>query len=219
MTLVQGTDEWRRARAGSLGASQIHEAVARTKTGWGSSRTNLAARLVIERLTGEPMESYVNAAMQHGIDTEPMARIAYEFYSNVKVDQVGLIIHPDIGGTHASPDGLVGEDGLVEIKAPQPAQHLATLSGGSIPEKYVIQMQWQMRCCNRHWCDFISFSPVFPESMRLFVKRVDRDDDRIAELEGEVKEFLSEVSAKVEALRSKYEPVEAEEFLHPLMAG
>lgn len=205
LDLVQGSEEWRRARAGSLGASQIHEAVARTKSGWGASRANLLARLVVEKLTGEPSEHFVNAAMQHGIDTEPMARIAYEFYRNVTVDQVGMVLHPEITGTHASPDGLVGDDGLLELKCPQPAQHLATLLGEPIPEKYILQMQWQMRCCNRQWCDFGSFQPAFPEAMRMFVSRVPRDDARIAELEAEVEAFLTELRQKVDRLRSAYD--------------
>lgn len=219
--MIQGSEEWRAARAGSLGASQIHEALARTKTGWGASRGNLAARLVVERLTGEPMDSYVNAAMQHGIDTEPLARIAYEFYSGEAVEQVGIIKHPDIAWTHASPDGLVGDRGLIEIKAPQPAQHLATLDGQSIAEKYIYQMQWQMRCCGRDWCDFVSFSPFFPEAMRLFVQRVKRDDDLIRDLEAEVVAFLNELRETVDRLRAKYEPENDElpEAVRLLMAG
>lgn len=206
--MIQGSEEWRLARCGSLGASQIHEALARTKTGWGASRANLAARLVIERLTGKPVETYVNAAMQHGIDTEPVARQAYEFWTNAMVEQIGLVKHPSIADTHASPDGLIGSDGLLEIKAPQPAQHLATLTGQPIAEKYMLQMQWQMRCCDRQWCDFVSFSPDFPESMNMLIQRIERDDATIANLEAEVAAFLGEVSATVSDLRAKYEPAE-----------
>ncbi len=219
--MIQGSEEWRLARAGSLGASQIHEALAKTKSGWVASRANLAARLVVERLTGEPMESYVNAAMQHGIDTEPLARIAYEFYSGETVEQTGIAKHPDIAWTHASPDGLVGDRGLIEIKAPQPAQHLATLDGQPIAEKYILQMQWQMRCCDRDWCDFVSFSPAFPESMRLFVKRIPRDDTAIAAIEKDVTDFLTELRDTVHRLRAKYEPAtrETDEAVLALMAG
>lgn len=208
--LVQGTDEWRRARAGSLGASVVHEAVARTKTGWGASRANRMATLVIERLTGEPIDTFQTSAMLHGIETEPEARVAYEFYRNATVTEIGLVRHPSIAGTHASPDGLVGENGLLEIKCPQPAQHLNTLMGEAIPDKYVVQMQWQMRCCEREWTDFVSYNPAFPDPMRLFVQRVFRDDKRIGELEEMVVPFLDEVSEKVAALRKRYEPTEAE---------
>lgn len=219
LDLVQGSDEWRAARAGSLGASALHEAVARTKSGYAASRANRMATMVIERLTGQPQDTYQNAAMLHGIETEPEARLAYEFWTNAKVVQVGMVLHPDIGGTHASPDGLVGEDGLLEIKCPQPAQHLSTLLGEPIPDKYMVQMLWQMRCCGRPWCDFVSYNPAFPESMKLHVQRVERDDKRISELENEVVPFLREVDAKVEALRSKYDPEPADDLLKLRMAG
>lgn len=218
LDVAQGTAEWRMARAGSLGASSVHEAVARTKTGWSASRANLMARLVVERLTGEPQDSYQSAAMVHGIETEPEARLAYEFWRNEEVRQVGLILHPTIAHTHASPDGLVGDEGLVEIKCPQPAQHLATLLGEAIQEKYIIQMQWQMRCCDRSWCDFVSYNPSFPESMQLFVRRVHRDDKRIAELEEQVAPFLLDVHKTVERLRGEYEPSE-ERPINILAAG
>lgn len=206
LDLEQGSEAWRAARCGSLGASVVHEAVARTKTGFGASRANRMATLVIEQLTGVPMDTFQNAAMLHGTETEPEARIAYEFYANVDVEQIGLALHPDIGGTHASPDGLVGSDGLLEIKCPQPAQHLSTLLGEAIADKYMVQMQWQMKCCDRAWCDFASYSPAFPESMRLHVVRVPRDDERIASLEADVIEFLAELRLTVHRLRSKYEP-------------
>lgn len=206
LDLEQGSEAWRAARCGSLGASVVHEAVARTKTGFGASRANRMATLVIEQLTGVPMDTYQNAAMLHGTETEPEARIAYEFYADVDVAQIGLALHPDIGGTHASPDGLVGIDGLLEIKCPQPAQHLSTLLGEPIADKYQIQMQWQMKCCDRAWCDFVSYSPAFPESMKLHVVRVPRDDARIAALEADVIDFLNELRLTVHRLRSKYEP-------------
>lgn len=204
LALVQGTDEWRAARAGSLGASSLHEAVAKTKTGWSASRANRMATLLIERLTGAPQDSYINAAMQHGIDTEPEARAAYSFRTDVEVAEVGLLPHPSIARTHASPDGLVGSDGLVEIKCGQPATHLEYLLGGSIPGKYLIQMQWQLRCADRRWCDFVSYSPHFPERMRLFVQRVNRDDRHIAELEQQVREFLAELDEKIAALNARF---------------
>jgi putative phage-type endonuclease len=206
LDLEQGSEAWRAARCGSLGASVVHEAIARAKTGFGASRANRMATLVIEQLTGVPVEAFQNAAMQHGSETEPEARIAYEFYANVDVAQIGLALHPDIGGTHASPDGLVGDDGLLEIKCPQPAQHLSTLLGEAIPDKYIVQMQWQMKCCGRDWCDFASYNPAFPESMKLFVQRVPRDDARIAGIETDVINFLDELRFTVHRLRSKYEP-------------
>lgn len=201
--IIQRSEAWYKARLGSLGASCIHEVVARTKTGYSTSRANRLAALVCERLTGVPESTYQNAAMLHGIETEPEARAAYTFYSNAAVVEVGLVRHPTIAGTHASPDGLVGEDGLLELKCPQPAAHLALLMGGSIPDKYVTQMLWQMVCCERLWCDFVSYSPAFPEDMRLVVRRLPREPRRIAELELEVRGFLDELDKAVAKLTEK----------------
>ena len=198
--LIQRSDEWRTARCGSLGASSVHEAIARTKTGWGASRANRMAALIVERLTGAPEESYINAAMQHGIDTEPEARNAYIFLTDAGVTEIGLMRHPSIVGSHASPDGLVEPDGLLEIKCPQPATHLDFLLNKAIPDKYQIQMQWQMACTGRQWCDFVSYHPSFPPRLRLFIKRVPRDDARIAELEFLVTAFLAELDLTVAAL-------------------
>ena len=203
--LVQGSELWRSARCGSLGASRLADAVVRTKTGWGASRANLMAELIAERLTGTPTETFVNAAMQRGTETEPEARTAYEFRQNCDVIQIGIAPHPSIKGTHASPDGLVGSDGLLEIKAPQTATHLDTLLGGSIADKYIKQAQWQMVCCERAWVDWVSYDPRLPEAMRLFVKRIPRDDILIRSLEKDVTEFLDELNEKLARLHNLYE--------------
>ena len=202
--LIQGSDAWLEARVGSLGASRIAEAVARTKAGWGASRANLMAEMVAERLTGAPADRFTSAAMQWGTEKEPEARAAYEFLTDVDVALVGIVRHPSIEGTHASPDGLVGEDGLVEIKAPNTATHIETLLGQKVPEKYVTQMQWQMACTGRRWCDFASYDPRLPEAMQLFVKRVERDDALIATLEKDIAAFLAELEEKVASLRALY---------------
>jgi putative phage-type endonuclease len=202
--LEQGTDAWRLARCGSLGASSLADALAKTKTGWGASRANVMARLVVERLTGKPQDTYQNQAMRDGIEREPDARAAYQFERGVLVKQVGLIKHPTIAGTHASPDGLVGDDTMVEIKCPTEATHLETLLGAPIPQKYIYQMQWQMQCAGRGQCDFVSYHPAFPEKMQLHYSHVFRDDKLIAILEAEVREFLAEVSRKVESLTERY---------------
>ncbi len=204
---TQGSPEWMAERCGKVTASRVADVVARTKSGWGASRANYAAELIAERLTGVKAEGYTNAAMQHGIDTEPQARFAYEFYADVSVVQVGLVQHPTIAMSGASPDGLIDDDGLVEIKCPNTATHIETLLGGTVPAKYVTQMQWQMACTGRQWCDFVSFDPRLPESMRMFVQRVGRDDAVIALLESEVQAFLEDIDTKVAALRSKYEQV------------
>lgn len=202
--IEQGSPEWFAQRLGKLTASRIADAFAKTKTGWGASRANYMAQLVAERLTGEPQESYTNAAMQWGIDTEPHARAAYEFRTDCTVEQCGFIDHPMIEMSGASPDGLIGPVGLVEIKCPNTATHIDTLLGGSVPAKYGLQMQWQMACTGAQWCDFVSFDPRMPEHMRLFVHRVKRDDVLIAGLERDAIDFLGEVERKVDDLRKLY---------------
>ena len=202
--IIQGSDEWKQLRLGKVTASRVADMVARTKSGYGASRANYAAQLIAERLTGQPAESYVNAAMQHGTDTEPEARNAYEFYHGVTVEQVAFVPHPTIADAGCSPDGLVGDDGMVEIKCPMTATHLDTLLGQSTPAKYIDQMQFQMSCCGRQWCDFVSYDPRLPEHMRLFVRRVSRDDNRIAELETEAVLFLKEIASKIEQLENLY---------------
>lgn len=202
--IEQGTDEWKRARLGRVTASRIGDLTARIKTGWGASRANYMAQLVVERLTGVTAEGYTNAAMQHGLDTEPHARDAYVFHADAIVIPVGFVTHPTIAMSGASPDGLVGENGLLEIKCPQSATHIETLLGASVPSKYIGQMQWQMACTDRAWCDFVSFDPRMPESMRLFIRRVPRDAAMIASIEKDVREFLAELDGTVAALLGKY---------------
>jgi putative phage-type endonuclease len=201
----QQSAEWFAARVGKVTASRVADVIARTKSGWGAGRANYAAQLVAERLTGEPAETFSNAAMQWGTCTEPEARRAYCFRQDVDVLEVGFVDHPSIAMTGASPDGLIGEDGLVEIKCPQTATHIATLLGRSVPSKYITQIQWQLACTGRQWCDFASYDPRLPESMRLFVARVPRDDAMIGGLEAEVIDFLTEVETTVASLRGLYE--------------
>lgn len=207
----QGSDEWRLARLGKVGASMVSDATARIKTGWGASRKNLLAQLVAERLTGNLTTSYTNAAMDWGIATEPEARDAYAFVHGVTVTTVGLVLHPTIDMACASPDGLAGEAGLVEIKCPNTATHIATLRGGEIDGGYFKQMQWQMACTGREWCDFASFDPRMPAEMMLHVRRVHRDPVMIAELETQIREFLKEVDDTVAELVAMYrQPMAAE---------
>jgi len=200
----QGTLEWFNERLGKVTASRVADVIAKTKTGWGSSRANYAAQLIAERLTGKVTDSYRNAAMDWGIMTEPDARVAYEFLTDATVEQVGFVPHPTIAMSGASPDGLIGNDGLVEIKCPNTATHIETLLGQSVPGKYITQMQWQMACTGRKWCDFVSFDSRMPESMRLFVKRIERDTTAVRDLETSVSEFLAEIDETVSRLLEKY---------------
>ena len=219
--IVQGSPEWHAIRLGKVTASRIADVCARTKTGYGASRKNYMAELVTERLTGTRAEGFTNAAMQWGTDMEPEARVAYEFYRDATVAQIGFVPHPTIAETGASPDGLVGEDGMVEIKCPNTATHIERLDGGSIPDKYFLQMQWQMACTGRAWCDFASYDPRLPEPMRLFVERVKREDTVIGAIEKDVLAFLGELRETVHRLRSKYDPDNANlpDEARLLMAG
>lgn len=208
---TQGTPEWFAARLGKVSASRVADIIAKTKTGWGASRANYAAELVAERLTGTTAEKYSNAAMVWGTETEPRARSMYEFMRDCDVAEVGTVLHPTIDMACASPDGLVGEDGLVEIKCPNTATHIETLLGTTIPLKYVTQMQWQMACTGRKWCDFVSFDPRMPGDMQILITRVARDEAMIASLEQAVVAFLAEVDSTIRALEAKFRQREAAE--------
>jgi putative phage-type endonuclease len=207
--LIQGSDAWFAARLGKVTASRVADVIARTKTGYGASRANYMAELIAERLTGARAEGFTNAAMKWGNEQEPEARAAYEFYCDADVVQVGFVRHGQIEMSGASPDGLVGDHGLIEIKCPNTATHIDTLIGGAIPGKYATQMQWQMACTGRLWCDFVSYDPRLPERLRLFVKRLDRDAEAIMVLEHEVGLFLGELDQKVAALSALLPQAEA----------
>lgn len=198
--MEQRTEEWFAARCGKVTASRVADIIARTKTGYSASRENYLAQLVCERMTEKPAESYSNAAMQWGTDQEPFARAAYEAAKDVLVEEVGFVVHPTIEGAGASPDGLVGLFGLVEIKCPNTATHIQTLLDQKVPEKYNVQMQWQMACTGRQWCDFVSFDPRMAEGLQLFIKRVEYDPLFVAQLEKEVINFLMDVQDKIQQL-------------------
>lgn len=206
---LQGSPEWHQARLGRVTASRVCDVVAKTKAGWSAGRANYMAELIAERLTGVAQSSFTNAAMQWGTDNEAQARAAYEFYHDIEVVEVGFVCHPSIEMSGASPDGLAGGDGLVEIKCPNTATHIDTLLSGHIPNKYLDQMLWQMACTGRAWCDFVSFDPRMPEDMQLFVKRMCRYEGRIGDLENGVETFLSELDDKLQKLRSSRSLMEA----------
>ena len=201
--MEQQTDEWFAARAGKVTASRVVDLMAKTKSGYSASRENYMAQLVVERFTGGKGESFTNAAMQWGNEQEPFARAAYEAREGVFVDEVGFVPHPSIKDAGASPDGLVEGDGLVEIKCPNTATMIDVLINETVARKYYMQMQMQMACTERQWCDYVVFDPRMPESAQLFVKRIDRDDKFIAEMESEIIKFLVELDAKFETLKTK----------------
>ncbi|CAB4141684.1 phage_rel_nuc, putative phage-type endonuclease [uncultured Caudovirales phage] len=199
----QRTDEWFQQRLGKVTASNLHKVLAKTKTGYGADRGHYMTQLVLERITGNRADGYTSAAIQWGIEQEQFARAAYEAYRGVLVEEVGFIPHPTIAMAGASPDGLV-EGGMVEIKCPESKTFLEViLSNNPVESKYFAQMQWQMRCADRPWCDYVVFDPRFPPKAQLFIVRVNRDDRWIEEAETEVKKFLAEVDEKVQALKQK----------------
>lgn len=197
--MEQRTEEWFAARCGKVTASRVADVIAKTKTGYSASRANYLADLVVERLTGKPAATFSNAAMEWGTEQEPNARAAYSAKTGILVEEVGFIDHPTVAMSGASPDGFA-EEGLVEIKCPNTATHLEYILDGKSPQKYVTQMQWQMACTNRPWCDFVSYDPRLPKRLQLLVVRVPRDDEYIAMLETEVTKFLAELDEKLNQL-------------------
>ena len=207
--IIQGTAEWLTVRLGKVTASRVADVVARTKTGWGAGRANYMAELICERLTGQAAEKFSSAAMQWGTQTEPEARDIYAFMHDAAIEQVGFVHHSDIAMSGASPDGLVNDHGLVELTCPNTATHIETLLSGKVPEKYVMQMMWQMAATGRRWCDFVSHDPRMPVDMRMFVRRIERDDTLIAELDKQVIVFLGELDEKIANLLISCTPQKA----------
>ena len=205
--MEQRTSEWFAARLGCVTASRTADVMSKTKSGYSTSRANYMAQLITERLTQAPTEGFSSAAMQWGTDTEPQARAAYELMTGADVVEEGFVAHPTIEGFGASPDGLVGDDGLLEIKCPNSATHIDTLLSEKVPAKYITQMQVQMLCTGRNWCDFVSFDPRLPGDMNYWCKRVDADAERQAEIETEVQKFLVELNDKLNALKAKFDAV------------
>lgn len=204
--MVQGSEEWIAIRLGKATGSRISDVLAQGKSGAPSaSRANYLADLVAERLSGVPIEGYTSAAMDRGKEVEADARRAYAFRTGRIITEVGFASHPRIAMSGASPDGLVGDDGVVEFKCPNTATHIASLRGGIIPKAYRDQILWEMACTGRKWCDFVSFDPRLPESMSLHIRRVELDLDRLVEVEAEVGKFLAEVDETVADLRQRYE--------------
>lgn len=202
----QGSTEWAVARAKRVTASRIDAVLSRSRDrkSEGATRRNYKAQIISEILTGRPQENgYTNKAIEDGVELEPLARAAYEVRHNLFVDQVGFVVHPAIERSGASPDGLVGNDGLVQFKCPFPATHIGYLLGGVVPTEYEPQMLWEMACTERAWCDFVSYCPAFPPSLQLFSVRFQRDDKRIQEITAEVNVFLREVDEIIEQLQRK----------------
>ena len=202
--LEQGSPEWLAARVGRVTASRIADVMAKGKGGEAQTRLNYKWQLVAEVMTGQSQEDrFFSQAMAWGVEQEPFARAAYEIQTGGLVENVGLVAHPSIPRCAASPDGLVGLDGLLEIKCPKTPTHLEYMEKGNIPGHYQLQMLWQMACTGRQWVDFATFDPRLPEELQLFVMRFPRDQARIDAIEAEVQKFWNEIDEIIETLRKR----------------
>lgn len=198
----QGTPEWIHDRCGNVGGSRIADVIAKPLKGRkeATSRRNYKADLISELLTGKAKESYVTWEMKRGTELEPEARMEYELRRGVMVESTGFIMHPTIPRAGASPDGLVGDDLVLEIKCLKTASHLEYLMAGVVPTEYKPQMAWEMACSGRQGCDFVSYEPDLPDHLKLFIIRYKRDDVYIAELEAEVIKFNAEIDEIISKL-------------------
>lgn len=206
LSMQQGTPEWLAARAGKVTASRVADVLAQIKTGEAASRRDYRVQLVTEILTGAPVsDGFVSPDMAWGTEQEPMARSAYEVHTGQLVDVVGFVLHPTIDRAGCSPDGLIewvggAPAGIVQFKCPKTATHLDYLLEGRVPKKYEPQLLWELACTGAPWVDFVSYDPRVPPHLQLFIRRFERDDKRIAEMEGKVVEFLGEVDHLLERL-------------------
>jgi putative phage-type endonuclease len=200
--ISQGTDEWKAMRVGKVTASRVADVIAETKSGPAASRATYMGELIAERLTGTWADKFTSAAMQHGTEYESEARKAYCFYNDVVVEEVPFVDHPTIAMSGASPDGLIGNVGGLEIKCPNTSTHIEYVLTGNIPKKYLTQMMWQMACCELSYVDFVSYDPRLPEELRYWHKRIHRDDETIGDLEVKVSKFIAEIDEKIDALKS-----------------
>lgn len=197
----QGTDEWFQARLGRATASRFKDVMAKIRSGEAASVKNYRSELTAERLTGQREENFTSSAMQWGTETEPLARLQYSLNSGNDVEECGFFAH-DTLMAGASPDGLVGDDGLLEIKCPNSATHINTLQTQQVPYQYYWQVMGQMWLTGRKWCDFVSFDPRMPENAQYFCTRVERDEAKIRELQDEVTEFLNSVEREVTFIKN-----------------
>lgn len=200
---IDDVESWLKARMGKCTASRVADAIRKTKTGWAASRGNYRMEIIAERLTGMRIEKFQSQAMMWGQQTEPDAVARYNAHSPNPVDTSSWFVpHPTVKDSGCSPDGLVGADGMVQIKCPETKTHIETLLSKEVDPDYIKQIQWEIACCGRQWSDFISYDPRLPQPLRMFVQRVYRDDGLIAQMESMVREFLSEIDSAIKSLGS-----------------
>ncbi len=208
LEIDQRSPEWFKWRLGVVGASRVKDAIAvlKRKDGESEARRALRFELAVERLTGKTAEHFVSEYMQQGIDREPLARTEYENATGRTVESIGFVLHPTIKMAGASPDGLVGEDGLLEIKCPKTTTHLKYIVEDTVPDEYLPQVLWQLACTERQWVDFVSYDLDLPEPYGLFIKRLERNDEVNSVIRGmeiAVDQFLSEVDLLLLNLKAR----------------
>lgn len=202
--MQQHDDAWFAMRAGKITGSRFSDLMAVTRSGPSASRANLIATLAVERLTGQCVETYQNDAMRRGSELEPEARAAYEAETGELVTEVAFVIHPRLTFVGVSPDGIIGDDGLVELKCPAAmAKHLDALLTGKHADEYAWQVQGQLFVTGRSWCDVASYDPRYPDGLRLAIKRVERDEIAIKKLELECIKADGEITVLVNELEAK----------------
>lgn len=203
----QRSAEWIALRLGRLTASRASDMLAKTKTGWSTSRRNLMMQLVLERVTGKSQErNFINQAMQDGIDREHMAVAHYEAVTGVLIEPVGFCSH-DTLMAGCSPDAFVGDDGLLSVKCPIPATHWEFLKTGAIPKDYLDQITCEFWITGRQWCDYLSFNPEFPENLQARIVRVTRVEQSVLEFDAAVRVFLAEVETEYHAVKTLSTPM------------
>jgi len=205
--MEQLSPDWLAYRCGKVSASKMSDVMAK---GTGVTRKKYLTKLAVERITNTPIETYSSASMAQGTEREPDARNAYSFMANVDVLEVGFIDHPEINGYGCSPDGLVGEDGMIEIKSPELHTHIETwlkFKAGKTPREivggtYYKQIQSQVDCAERLWTDFVSYNPEAPQELQVFIMRIPRDDAFIEDIHSEVERFIDDLIDLVAELDS-----------------
>lgn len=188
---------WLRARAGKLTASRMADAMSFTAKGLPTEkRSQLMRELLAERLTGDSVRHFVNDAMAWGLEKECDAKAAYEAHTGILIGEAGFYDHPRIDNMGATPDGLIGHDGLIETKCPTTATFAEWVLAGAVPEKHKPQMIVQMTCTGRAWCDFVAYDPRIRDPRRqLFVRRYEPTAEEIAKVEAAAEKFLAELDA------------------------
>ncbi|EJF82923.1 lambda exonuclease family protein [Candidatus Bartonella washoeensis] len=205
--MEQRTAEWFQARLGKVTASNVYNVLNKTAKGLPTSKyEDYKMKLITERLTGEISQSYTTPAMQWGIEHEEDALKEYEFIYDTNVTRCGFVQHPKMEMAGASPDGLIGEDGLIEVKCPQSTSHLRFFMYDEIKPEYIAQMQFQMACTGRKWCHFMSYNPQFvgrSTGLRMKIKRIFRDEKHIEEINKAVESFLAEIEQDMKQILTK----------------